>query len=437
MPSPSRFLFPLLAGALVVLTACGAPAQEPSGQASPAPATVTPPAAATATALPSPSPPAATETAPPPTATPKTETPPPPAATFPDPGQYTWNLVAAGLTRPLDLTHAGDGSGRLFVVEQPGVVRVILNGAVQAQPFLDIRERVGSGGNEQGLLGIAFHPRYPENGYFYVNYTDRGGDTVIARFQVSSDPQRADPGSETPLLRVPQPYGNHNGGAVVFGPDGFLYLGLGDGGSAGDPLGNGQALDTPLGKVLRLDVDGGDPYAIPPDNPFQPPDGLAEIWAYGLRNPWRMAFDSLTGDLYIGDVGQNVWEEINHLPGGAPGGANFGWDYREGAHAFEGTPPSGLQLVEPAAEYSHRVGGCSVTGGQVYRGAGLPEWQGIYLYGDYCSGLIWGLLPAGDGQFQEALLFDTGARIASFGLDESGELYLVDLGGAVYRLAGG
>jgi glucose/arabinose dehydrogenase len=363
-------------------------------------------------------------------------TPPSPGAPqdFPDPAAYTWRPVVGGLQRPLDLAFAPDGTDRLFVIEQAGKIQVVQNGQLLPEPYLDITSRVGSQGNEQGLLGLAFHPRYAENGFFYVNYTDLNGDTVIARFQVSSDsPDRADPGSEKRLLSIAQPFQNHNGGAVAFGPDGYLYLGLGDGGSAGDPQGNGQSLDTLLGKILRIDVDNGDPYAIPPGNPFAAGGGRAEIWAYGLRNPWRFSFDRLTGDLYIGDVGQNQIEEIDFLPVSSPGGANFGWDFFEGSSAYEGAPPPDLQAIPPVAEYSHEMG-CSVTGGVVYRGSRLPEWQGIYLFGDYCSGLVWGLARDAQGNWQNQMLFVNVGRITSFGQDEQGEVYLVDQGGIVYVL---
>jgi glucose/arabinose dehydrogenase len=291
---------------------------------------------------------------------------------------------------------------------------------------------VDDGGNEQGLLGLAFHPDYEHNGFFYVNYTRGGGDTVIARYQVSADQNMSDPASEVKLLEVNQPFPNHNGGVVAFGPDGFLYLGLGDGGAAGDPFGNAQSLTTFLGKILRIDVDSGDPYTVPIDNPFMTGNVAHEIWAYGLRNPWRFSFDRATGDLFIADVGQGDWEEVDVLPGGSAGGANFGWDYREGAHDYAGDAPAGL--IEPVAEYSHSEGGCSVTGGDVYRGPSLPEWQGIYLYGDFCSGLIWGMIRSGDS-WQAPILFDTAFGISSFGEDEAGELYLADLNGAVYRLS--
>jgi glucose/arabinose dehydrogenase len=353
---------------------------------------------------------------------------------LPDPTGYTWRPVAGGLQKPLGLATAADGTGRLFIVEQAGRIQVVQDGQLLPQTYLDITDRVGSRGNEQGLLGLAFHPHYAQNGFFYVNYTDLNGDTVIARFQVSADdPNRADPGSEKRLLSVKQPFPNHNGGSVVFGPDGYLYLGLGDGGSAGDPLGNGQSLDTLLGKILRIDVDNGDPYAIPPDNPFAGGGGRAEIWAYGLRNPWRFSFDRLTGDLYIGDVGQNQVEEIDFLPANSPGGSNFGWNFFEGSSAYQGAPPPGLLTIPPVTEYSHALG-CSVTGGVVYRGSRLPEWQGIYLFGDYCSGSVWGLTRDAQGSWLSKILFERVGQITSFGQDEQREVYLVDQGGVVYVL---
>jgi glucose/arabinose dehydrogenase len=257
---------------------------------------------------------------------------------------------------------------------------------------------------------------------------------VIARFQVSaSDPYQADPASEVDLLHINQPYVNHNGGGLAFGPDGYLYIGMGDGGSGGDPLGNAQNLQTLLGKMLRIDVDHGDPFAIPVDNPFIG-NGLPEIWATGLRNPWRFSFDRLTGDLYIADVGQDAWEEVDFVPAGTAGGMNFGWNYLEGTHSYQGQPPFNLQLTSPIAEYPH-ADGCSVTGGYVYHGLNLPEWQGVYLYGDYCSGNIWGLIASGQSAPQSRLLFATGAEISTFGLDEVGEVYLVDYGtGTILQL---
>lgn len=356
-------------------------------------------------------------------------------AALPDPSGFIWSPVVSGLTRPLALVASPDETGRLFVLEQPGVIRIIADGSLLPEPFLDIRDRVGSSGNEQGLLGMDFHPDFAQNPYFYVNYTDGKGDTVIARFAISADdPNRADAGSERMLLTVDQPYANHNGGETTFGPDGYLYLGLGDGGSANDPQGNGQNLNTPLGKILRIDVNGGEPYVVPQDNPYAAGGGLPEIWASGLRNPWRFSFDRATGDLYIADVGQNQWEEIDFLAAGAPGGANFGWDYREGAHEFEGQPPAGLALIDPIYEYSHAEG-CSVTGGYVYRGQDLPEFNGVYLFADYCSGTVWGLLRGPGEAWQARELFQTGMNITAFGEDSRGEIYLIDqASGGVYRL---
>ncbi len=357
-------------------------------------------------------------------------TPNPPAA-FPDPQVYRWAEVVSDLQSPVVITHAGDGSGRLFIVEQPGEIRILQDGKILETAFLDIRGRVGSSRSEQGLLGLAFHPKYKENGFFYVNYTNESGNTVIARFQVTDNPNIANPSSEKKLLGVQQPFPNHNGGQVAFGPDGYLYLGLGDGGSGGDPYGNGQSTNTLLGKVLRIDIDKGDPYTSPADNPFAGGGGKPEIWAYGLRNPWRFSFDPANGDLYIGDVGQGNWEEISYLPAGSAGGANFGWNAMEGSHPYSGSDsPS---FVAPVAEYSHSQGGCSVTGGYVYRGAALPEWNGVYFYGDYCSGKVWGLLQDASG-WKSALLFSTGLNISTFGLDESGELYLAGYGGKIFRL---
>jgi glucose/arabinose dehydrogenase len=396
---------------LLVMTACS------NGQDTPPPSTPVPASATPALSTPTAMPGTSSPTDAPPTQ------PPPIPTTFPDAGAYDWQLIVSGLERPVDLQP--DGSGRLFVIEKVGRIRILQDGQLVSQPFLDITDRVDSGGNEQGLLGLAFHPQYSQNGRFFVNYIDNNSDTVIARYQVSSDPNIADPGSEVKLLRVEDPYPNHNGGVLTFGPDGYLYAGLGDGGSQGDPQGNAQNTNSLLGKILRIDVDSGDTYAVPPDNPFG-----NEVWAYGLRNPWRLSFDKATGELYIGDVGQNTWEEIDHLPAGSPGGTNFGWDQREGAHDFEGS--ASPNFTEPVAEYSHQEGGCSVTGGYVYRGA-MPEWNGIYLYGDYCTGLIWGLIHTGS-DWQKQQLFDVDFTLTSFGQDEAGEVYLVSDGGGIYKL---
>jgi glucose/arabinose dehydrogenase len=359
--------------------------------------------------------------------------------TLPDPAGYTWAVVKNGFQRPVDLANAADGSGRLFVLEQRGVIRVMLNDEILATPFLDIQDRVGSQGNEQGLLGIAFHPNFKTNGIFFVDYTNLNGDTVISRFHadvtMQAASQSADPASEQILLQIAQPYPNHNGGQILFGPDGMLWIGMGDGGSAGDPLGNGQSLDTLLGKILRIDVDHGSPYAIPADNPFAAGGGLPEIWAYGLRNPWGLRFDLLTGDLYIADVGQDRWEEIDFLPANfsaAP--ANFGWNLLEGDHPYKDsgqTTPA--NYVAPVFEYGHDQG-CSVTGGAVYRGTKLAEFYGVYLFGDYCSGTIWGLIHTAGQEWKAEKLFQTSAKISAFGSDEQGELYFLDLTGVFYRL---
>jgi len=367
-----------------------------------------------------PLPPTSNPATPTPTQIPPTDTPSN-ATIFPDSNAYSWQLIASDLDRPVDLQP--DGSGRLFIVEKLGHIHIFQNGGLVETPFLNIEDRVNNSGNEMGLLGLAFHPNYAQIGFFYVNYTGDGGDTFISRFSASGD--SADPDSELILLTVGQPFPNHNGGGLDFGPDGYLYAGLGDGGAAGDPFGNGQSLDTLLGKILRIDVDSAQSYAIPANNPFG-----NEIWVYGLRNPWRISFDSATGDLYIGDVGQGEWEEIDLIPAGSTGGENFGWDYREGAHDYEGGGPAGM--IDPIAEYSHGEGGCSVTGGHVYRGA-MAEWNGIYIYGDYCTGLIWGLINI-NGGWQKQLLFDTDFLITSFGQDENGEVYLLGDRGGVYQL---
>jgi glucose/arabinose dehydrogenase len=403
--------FELLAALTLVLSACSPQTIVPS--------TPTPAPSETVTLLP-------TATLPQPTDTPA------PTATslyrtgFPDPTGYAWSPVVAGLDLPVDIQNAGDSSGRLFVVEKHGRIRIIQNGQLLPTPFLDIHNEVGSQANEQGLLGLAFHPGYATSGLFFVNYTDVNGNTVIARFHVSAnDPNLADPSSEVDLIHVDQPYVNHNGGGLAFGPDGYLYIGLGDGGSAGDPHRNGQNLQTMLGKLLRIDVDHGNPYAIPSDNPYATGGGLPEIWAYGLRNPWRFSFDRQTGGLYIADVGQDRWEEVDYVPAGTSGGLDFGWSFYEGTHPYHEQPPANVTFIMPVTEYSHDYG-CAVTGGYVYRGASLPEWQGVYLYGDYCSGTIWGLIQTGENTWQTKPLFSGVAQITTFGVDEAGEIYLTD-----------
>ncbi|MCP5150994.1 MAG: PQQ-dependent sugar dehydrogenase [Chromatiales bacterium] len=347
--------------------------------------------------------------------------------------------VVSGLSRPVGVRNAGDGSNRLFVVQQGGQIRIVADGQLLPSPFLDISALVSCCG-ERGLLGLAFHPDYAANGRFLVDYTDTTGATVVAEYRVSStDPDAADPGSARVLLTFAQPFTNHNGGDIAFGPDGYLYIATGDGGSGGDPLGAGQDLTTLLGKILRIDVDGALPYAIPPGNPFVgQPSARAEIWAYGLRNPWRIAFDRLTGDLWIADVGQNQWEEVNLEPRGIAGGRNYGWNVMEGTHCF--APSSGCDqsgLVLPVIEYDHSLG-CSVTGGYRYRGSALPQRAGTYLFADYCSGRIWGATPGPAGSWLTEQLLDTALGITSFGEDEAGELYLTHSAGgtgAVYRVA--
>jgi glucose/arabinose dehydrogenase len=358
-----------------------------------------------------------------------TETAPAARFALPAPGSASWETVLTGFSRPIALTHADDE--RVFVAEQRGVIWSIDWTLDDPQVFLDIREAVNDSANEQGLLGLVFHPAFKDNDRFFVNYTADKGETIIAEYQAGTIQTDGIPAMEKGLLQIDQPYANHNGGALVFGLDGYLYIGTGDGGSRGDPLGNGQRLDTLLGKILRIDVDEGEPYAIPEDNPFVGSVGKPEIWLYGLRNPWRIAFDAATGDLFIGDVGQDQWEEIDYLPAGHSGGINYGWNLREGAHTFSGGEINAL--VDPVAEYDHNLG-CSVTGGVVVRDPRLPTWQGTYLYGDYCSGRIWGLIQDDRGTWLNSLLFETDHRISAFGEDQAGRLYLLDHNGDVLRL---
>ncbi len=341
--------------------------------------------------------------------------------------------VASELASPVYLTHAGDRSGRLFIVEQAGVIRVFRNGRLAAEPFLDLRDRVTSGG-ELGLLSVAFHPRYADNGRFFVNYTTESGGlhTVVSEFRVSAENPDVANRQERIILTIPQPFRNHNGGLNLFGPDGKLYIGMGDGGSGGDPFNNGQRLGVLLGKLLRLDVGGGTPYRVPPDNPFVGrASARGEIWAYGLRNPWRFSFDGPSGRLFLADVGQNAWEEVDVIEKGG----NYGWRIMEGFHCYapaSDCPTAGLKL--PIAEYDHSQG-CSITGGFVYRGASLRDLVGRYIFGDYCSGKIWTLTET-SGRWQAAPLLQTDIRITSFGEDQGGELYVVDHQGAIYKLGG-
>ncbi len=335
----------------------------------------------------------------------------------------------------VDINHAGDGSGRLFFVEQPGVIVIHADGQDQAQPFLDITDRVQFGG-ERGLLSIAFAPDYPQSGRFYVWYTQSGGDTVLSRFTVGNDPDQADASSEQVLLVVEQPYSNHNGGRLRFGPDGMLYLGLGDGGSANDPLGAGQDGTTLLGKLIRIDVETQDAsYAIPPDNPFVGDDTTRdEIWATGLRNPWRISFDRDTGDLYIADVGQNEREEVNVQPASSSGGENYGWQVMEGSLCTTaGCDQAGLTL--PVFEYDHGQG-CSITGGEVYRGMAYPDLNGTYLFADYCQGTIWGL-TRNAGQWSGDVLRSTSYQVVTFGEAGDGSVYMATTNGGVFLLSDG
>jgi glucose/arabinose dehydrogenase len=363
-----------------------------------------------------------------------------------DPANFAVDLepVASGFERPLFLADPDDGSGRLFVVEQAGRIRIVRDGEVDPDPFLDITDRVNNDGSEQGLLSMAFDPAFAENGRFYVGYTGYGGSTgmtnEVARFQISADdPDRADPASELTLLEIEDPYWNHNGGLVLLGPDGYLYVGLGDGGSGGDPENNAQNPATLLGSILRLDVsegtDAGDPpYAIPEDNPFvDDPAARPETWAYGLRNPWRFSFDRETGDLWIADVGQGDWEEVNFQAADSSGGENYGWSTMEGNHCFRSDGCETAGLVRPIAEYDHSQGS-SVTGGYVYRGESAPDLQGVYLYADYGSGYLWGLYR-GNGEVVVAGPLETGLTISSFAEDASGEVYLTAFDGTVYRIA--
>jgi glucose/arabinose dehydrogenase len=358
-------------------------------------------------------------------------------AQLPDPEGYTWHEIASDLKEPVGLASPLDGSGHIFVLLREGLILAIQNGKVLPQPFFDLRDRVSTqGATTRGLLGLAFHPRFAQNGVFFVDYTAATGESVIARVHTVQDHSSGDLATAEILLNVKPPVGEHNGGDLAFGPDGFLYIALGDGGGPGynDQAGNAQNTQTLLGSLLRLDVDGGSPYRIPQGNPFAQSGGRPEIWAYGLRNPWRFTFDSKTGDLYLADVGENRWEEIDFLPAGSQGGANFGWNYREGMHRFQGTPPNSPAFVDPVLEYDHSQG-CAVTGGKVYRGKALPEWSGVYIYGDFCSGKVWGLLRQPGGAWQNGLLFQLQAYIAAFGQDEAGEVYLVNYAGTILKLS--
>ncbi len=358
-----------------------------------------------------------------------------------DPNRVAVTLepFVGGLNAPLAIVNAGDGSGRLFVAEQGGRIMVIRDGRLEPVPFLDIANRITSGG-ERGLLGVAFPPRFPADPRVFVDYTDTNGDTRVSSFVLAASGDRLDQASESPILFVKQPFPNHNGGALAFDPHGMLLVSLGDGGSGGDPEGNGQSLSTLLGKILRIDVEGStiaEPYRIPADNPYANRGAGArpEIWLSGLRNPWRMSFDRLTGDLWIGDVGQNAWEEIDVQRADAPAGTNFGWNRMEGTHCFE--PPTGCDdasLRAPVTDYGHDLG-CTVIGGGVYRGTIQTALVGGYVFGDYCTGRVWAIDPAGDGYRSPVEVARTTRNLSAFGEDEAGELFAADItGDAILRV---
>ena len=365
--------------------------------------------------------------------------------------QLTTETVANGIDRPVFVTHAGDGSGRLFVIEQEGAIRVIdADGNLLATPFMDIDGTVingDSGGNEQGLLGLAFHPDYATDGAdgegkFYVNYTGSSGDTRVAEYQVSAgNPNVADTGTARLVMFMDQPFSNHNGGWIGFGPDGYLYVAAGDGGSGNDPGNRASRLNQVMGKIHRIDIDGGDDfpadpnqnYEIPSDNPFVGTAGAVEsIYHYGLRNPWRTSFDKDTGDMWIADVGQSAREEVNHNEGNVAG-VNYGWRCREGLIST-GLSCTGTNWTDPVYDYTRAGGNCSVTGGYVYRGCELGEaYQGQYFFGDYCGGIVWTLDPSNG--YTRSTEFNFGFGLSSFGEDEDGELYITDLfGGTVYKI---
>ncbi len=355
---------------------------------------------------------------------------------IPSVDNISFEPIVTDLIRPLYLTHAGDASGRLFIVEQRG--RINIWDGTELEIFMDIsnlvsQEALGTGYTERGLLGLAFHPDYAENGTFFVNYTDRDGGTVIARYQVSDDPDVADTDSAEIIFTANQPFPNHNGGHMAFDADAYLYVSLGDGGSAGDPLDAGQNPNLLLGSLLRIDVNTETGYVIPEDNPFVTGNGANEVWAYGLRNVWRFSFDRATDDLYIGDVGQAQWEEINFEPADSPGGLNYGWKFFEASRVYE---PGGNvdDTVLPFAEYNHSAGSCSVTAGYVYRGEMLPDWDGVFFYGDYCSGQIWTAYRSDEETWVSDTLVDTQYQISSFGEDEDGELYIVNYGGSILKV---
>jgi glucose/arabinose dehydrogenase len=427
---PGRWSVAALLALALAVAGCAEAAREPAA-ASPRPST--PSLASGAPGPASASPAAAGSPAPSPAG--------PPAGAW-QPPRIALEPLVDGLAAPIGISH-DRASDTLYVNEQAGLIVAVDPGGA-TRPFLDITDRVVDGG-ERGLLGLALHPDFATNGRFVVNYTRRGpgdeeGDTVISEFLVapSSDPPVGDPASERQLLLIDQPAPNHNGGQLAFGPDGYLHLGLGDGGGAGDPWGNAQNPDALLGKLLRIDVDGGEAgqsYAVPPDNPFASGGGAPEVWLLGLRNPWRFSFDRATGDLWIGDVGQGAWEEVDRLPAGGQAGLNLGWNVMEGAHCFRDASCDDGAFVAPVAEYPQAFGQ-SVIGGYVYRGGAQPSLAGSYFYADAYSGRIWALEAAAEAPVPSELLV-ADAFLASFGEDRAGELYVADArGGIVYRIVG-
>lgn len=358
--------------------------------------------------------------------------------TAPNASNVKLTPIVSGLIRPLYVTHANDDSNRLFLVEQSGKIWIIENGTKLDQPFLNVSSLISQSAlaaayTEQGLLGLTFHPDYARNGLFFINYTDTSGGTVVAGYNVSlSNSNIADANNAQIIFQIAQPFNNHNGGHMAFGSDGYLYISLGDGGSANDPLGAGQNTVFLLGSILRLDIDSSLPYAIPEDNPFVSNGaGAGEIWAYGLRNVWRFSFDRATDDLYLADVGQNLWEEVNFQSADSRGGENYGWNVWEATHPFaRGTATN---LILPFAEYNHSLG-CSVTGGYVYRGEAIPDLEAVYLFGDYCSGRVWASYRDRNMQWNTNQFLQTGFQISSFGEDAVGELYIIDYSGVLYRI---
>ncbi len=342
-----------------------------------------------------------------------------------------------GLRNPVGYIDANDGSGRFFIVEKDGRILVSAGGDLLDTPLLDISDEISTG-SEQGLLGVALDPGFTENGRVFVSFTDPNGDSQIVRYTISADdPNQLDPGSAVPILSLDQPRSNHNGGHVAFGPDGYLYIGFGDGGGQGDPDNNAQNPGVLFAKILRIDVSGDqEPYGIPADNPYVDDASFApETFAWGFRNPWRFSFDRETGDLWIGDVGQNDIEEIDLVPAGTAG-QNFGWPLLEGNECYDDPNCDPTDFTPPVDQYTHDYG-CSVTGGYVYRGASIPDLVGTYLFADYCTGYLWGLIPNGDGTYTATDWLETDMNPASFAEDSSGELYIVDLNGSISRIVAG